>query len=291
MLVEEKRGRRRGFRSSAANRSNCKSHTWAHLWGVTDLVRVRVSESITKEIVTSLYTADLVVADLTGHNPNVFYELGLAHSAGTPTVMITQEIDELPFDLNTYRVHPYEATDKGLRELSEYVSTTIWETIANPDRITNPVVDFAPIQHADVILQLDDVLTIEFNVKHEVCLLQPTIDTDLTLFIDVIKRNIFERDIQYRYIIPKTPTTRRQWARFIDAVAPSKEDSLQARTVEPHQIESEVVLYDLYTENEDILLMSPRENQTVFWYRVGQTRGETIRERFETLWESHTESL
>ena len=47
---------------------------------------IHVPGSITKEIVTSLHTADLVIADLTGYNPNVFYELGVVHSAGRPTI-------------------------------------------------------------------------------------------------------------------------------------------------------------------------------------------------------------
>ena len=47
--------------------------------------------------------ADLVVADLTGLNANVMYEVGVAHALRKPTLVVTQEIDELPFDLRTSR--------------------------------------------------------------------------------------------------------------------------------------------------------------------------------------------
>ncbi len=63
--------------------------------------------NILKDIVLGIASADLVVADLTSLNPNVFYELGLAHALGIPTVLVTQNLDEIPFDLRAYRANEY----------------------------------------------------------------------------------------------------------------------------------------------------------------------------------------
>jgi hypothetical protein len=41
----------------------------------------------------------LVVADLTGRNPNVFYEVGMAHTLGKEVVLVTQDLNDVPFDL------------------------------------------------------------------------------------------------------------------------------------------------------------------------------------------------
>jgi len=254
---------------------------------------IHVPGSITKEIVRSLHSADLVIADLTGHNPNVFYELGVVHSAGRTTVMIAQKIDELPFDINTYRVHPYEASADGLRMLSEYLSSTILDALAPSRRSTNPVLDFAPIRHADVILRLEDVMRIESAVNSEVWLIEPSLDTDLKMFGSVIRSNLTERSIRYRYLLPHSRSIARQWDRFVRELGyqPDNRQSLKVRTVEAHLIESEVVIYDPYTDHEDVLIMSPREQEFVFWYRVGTTRGETIRDRYEVLWESASNPL
>jgi hypothetical protein len=52
--------------------------------------------------------ARLVIADLTARNPNVFYELGIAHTLGKPVIMITQSMDFVPFDLRHLRCLVYE---------------------------------------------------------------------------------------------------------------------------------------------------------------------------------------
>src|SRR5438094_10056047 len=59
--------------------------------------------NILDDIIDGIATADLIIAEVTDVNANVFYELGVAHGLDIPTLMITQSIDSLPFDLNTYR--------------------------------------------------------------------------------------------------------------------------------------------------------------------------------------------
>jgi len=69
---------------------------------------IRSSQNILKDIVRSIADSHLVVADLTDSNPNVYYELGLAHALGKPVLLLTQDINELPFDLRSYRVLSYK---------------------------------------------------------------------------------------------------------------------------------------------------------------------------------------
>lgn len=254
---------------------------------------VRVPGSVTKEIVTSLHTAELIIADLSGSNPNVFYELGVAHSAARPTIMITQDIETLPFDINSYRVHAYSASPDGLRILSERLSAAILDVLSSKEHITNPIQDFAPIRHAEVILSLEGVRRRESLAQSEVWVIEPSLDTDLKMFGDIIKLNLLDRGIKYRYLVPRTREVVRQWERFVRNLGydRNRHGTLEVRTVEPYLIESEVVVYDAYTEREDVMIMSPREHEFVFWYRVGRTRGESIRDRFDTLWDKVSEVL
>src|SRR5712692_6893487 len=52
--------------------------------------------------------AKLLIADLTGKNPNVFYELGLAHALGKPAILVAESMDDIPFDLRALRIITYD---------------------------------------------------------------------------------------------------------------------------------------------------------------------------------------
>lgn len=71
---------------------------------------------ITHSILNAITNADLIIADITGNNPNVMYELGFAQSAGKPIVLICQNAIQIPFDVADWRVIVY---DRGrlLRDL------------------------------------------------------------------------------------------------------------------------------------------------------------------------------
>lgn len=61
-------------------------------------------ESIISRIYNQIVKADVIVADMTGRNPNVFYETGYAHALGKRVILITQETSDIPFDL---KHHPH----------------------------------------------------------------------------------------------------------------------------------------------------------------------------------------
>ena len=70
---------------------------------------LNTQKNIMKELVEYIHKAEIIIADLTDMNPNVFYELGISHSLGKKTIMITQSIDKfIPFDLRAYRAISYE---------------------------------------------------------------------------------------------------------------------------------------------------------------------------------------
>jgi hypothetical protein len=66
---------------------------------------------ITADIWKSLRSARVVIAELTGRNTNVFYEVGLAHALGKPVIIITRNEDDVPFDLKALRYLYYNIDD------------------------------------------------------------------------------------------------------------------------------------------------------------------------------------
>jgi hypothetical protein len=77
--------------------------------------------------------AKLLVADLTGKNPNVFYELGLAHAIAKPAILIAESMDEIPYDLRALRIIVYNknACDWG-QLLREKIKAAIKEVLKSP---------------------------------------------------------------------------------------------------------------------------------------------------------------
>lgn len=76
-------------------------------------------QNILQDIVEGIHQADVVIADLTGLNANVFYELVLAHAMNKKVVIITQDINELPFDIKSYRANEYSLQFNKLPKLIE----------------------------------------------------------------------------------------------------------------------------------------------------------------------------
>lgn len=79
-------------------------------------------------------TAKVLVAELTTRNPNVFYELGLAHAMKKPVVLVSAREEDVPFDLQHIRVIYYDMSDPFWgNKLIEKVAENILSAIQNPD--------------------------------------------------------------------------------------------------------------------------------------------------------------
>lgn len=75
------------------------------------------NSTIIQDIFELIYCSSIVIVDFTGKNENVFYEAGIAHTLGKNVIPITQNIDDIPFDLRHHRVLKYLNNNEGLQEL------------------------------------------------------------------------------------------------------------------------------------------------------------------------------
>lgn len=88
--------------------------------------------SIMEDVWEQVCRARVLVAELTERNPNVFYELGMAHTIGKNAILIAQNIEDVPFDLRHQRVIPYQYTPRGVGRLREALLRTL-QRIATDD--------------------------------------------------------------------------------------------------------------------------------------------------------------
>ncbi len=90
-------------------------------------------ETILQRIYNQIEAADFVVADMTGRNPNVFYEVGYAHAKGKTCILLTASTKDIPFDLKhhrhiVYRANNYRQLRDGLVAECEEVKRRIDES-------------------------------------------------------------------------------------------------------------------------------------------------------------------
>jgi len=100
-------------------------------------------QNILADIIQPIYEADIVLADLTGLNPNVMYELGIAHTMCKKTIVITRDnLNNLPFDLKQYRAKDYSTHFVKFDELITYLEKNFKGAMDGSVIFSNPVKDF-----------------------------------------------------------------------------------------------------------------------------------------------------
>jgi hypothetical protein len=94
---------------------------------------------IIKHIIENLIDSEIVIADLTGRNPNVFYELGVRHTLTNNTILISQDINDIPFDLRLQQIITYKYDPGGMRKLKMDIRNSILSILESQEEIDNPV--------------------------------------------------------------------------------------------------------------------------------------------------------
>ena len=137
-------------------------------WAYTDLIQPAFSaagfdviraddienqQNILRDIVVSISDFELVVAELTYSNPNVYYELGLAHALGRQVVLLTQDIAGVPFDLKSYRVFEYDNKHSSFSATKHRLTSLAQSIVNGKVQFGSPISDFGrqrldpPTQH------------------------------------------------------------------------------------------------------------------------------------------------
>lgn len=83
------------------------------------------NEAIIQNVVSLINRSRIIVCDCTGRNPNVFYEVGIAHTLGRDVILIAQSETDIPFDLRHLRYITYLNNDEGRRLLADRLQRRI----------------------------------------------------------------------------------------------------------------------------------------------------------------------
>ena len=77
---------------------------------------IQFTGDVLEKINQQMKNADIIVAEMTGKNPNVFYEVGLAHAYGKKVILLVKDVEDVPFDLRTQNHIVYGGRIRTLRE-------------------------------------------------------------------------------------------------------------------------------------------------------------------------------
>jgi nucleoside 2-deoxyribosyltransferase len=109
--------------------------------------------NLIRDILNELNRADVVIADLTDMNPNVFYELGVRHTLRNRTILIAQDMRYVPSDLRSYWVIIYKKGLSGLQDFKDKIRRTMREMMNDPEQPDNPVADFLGEKNVSLVSQ------------------------------------------------------------------------------------------------------------------------------------------
>ena len=127
--------------------------------------QINDSDSITQTIIDKLLSSELVIADISGHNPNVFFEMGYRKCTDKPIIHLKKKGESIPFDINTVRTFEYDLTDldnveETKKRLEQTIGTFSFENKTNAlgqDEENNKQLFFQSI--LTMLYQIQDSIT------------------------------------------------------------------------------------------------------------------------------------
>ncbi|MHB1006193.1 MAG: hypothetical protein ACYC3S_11200 [Chloroflexota bacterium] len=109
---------------------------------------------ITSQVIQRLLNDDLVIADLTGSNPNVYYELAVRHAARRPFILLIDSRQQMPFDIASLRTIQFDYTDlDSAANCRTEIAKQIRSLEADPTQVDSPISAAIDLQR---LMQSDD---------------------------------------------------------------------------------------------------------------------------------------
>ena len=238
------------------------------------VVAHRISEpgSITKQIITEIYSAKLVVANLTNRNPNVMYELALRHSLGKPVIMIAEKGTPLPSDIVMERTIFYQNDARGVIELRENIAAA--EKEIDYDKTESPIYN---VLH-DV---LKDRQIIEFSESQSI---SQEDDGNATVLKYILQKlTNLEDAVQTSRPLMQNAESRRCFDgvvfafSYVKSTQPYQVDKLLMRLQRVTQIEQDISVVDvhIYEERKKIWVytmgLSDKSNASDIYHSFAKT--------------------
>ena len=147
------------------------------------------SDSITQTILDMLIQSELVIADITGHNPNAFYEMGYRACTGKPMIHLKEKGEPIPFDIASIRTFDYDLTDlDSVAEIKSRLEQTVSSFNFLEVEDNEPSVANQEIEKRESSLGTSQLLPILYDIQDQITNLRSEIHDKDTETIQAIVR-------------------------------------------------------------------------------------------------------
>jgi len=119
------------------------------------------SESILERVYRQIENSDFVIAEMTGKNPNVFYEVGYAHAKGKLCALITQDTNDIPFDL---KHHPHVVYDGSIADWNEKLRPKIEWMIEETEQKKSETISISTTSDSGLLVKSEYTHKGEFDL-------------------------------------------------------------------------------------------------------------------------------
>ena len=125
---------------------------------------------ITDEVLELLDVSDVVIADLTGFNPNVFYEVGYREAFKKPMIFFRDKnfdnLGDIPFDLKLHRVLPY-SPDHGDVVKAINMLKDVFKYIDTKEQYANPSVEQKDNFYQEIVNSLAEIKSVMYSTRED----------------------------------------------------------------------------------------------------------------------------
>ncbi len=157
---------------------------------------------ITSQVIQHIVDDPLVVADLTGSNPNVFYELAIRHAIRKPLVQVIQKGDKIPFDVAGMRTIPVDhkdldSVDEARVEIEKQVRSI---ESKSPEEIDSPItvsIELQALRQSDNPEQrsLAEFVSAVGDLRSDIAGIEKRLSEPHKLFPQELLMELFERQV------------------------------------------------------------------------------------------------
>lgn len=157
--------------------------------------------SITNQIMEQILNCELVIANLTGLNPNVMYELGVRHSAAMNTIHVCEENTKLPFDIISERTIFYKDSFHSAEIFRIHLRKAL-QTISKDTVYNNPVYNakrLNSIMKESPSGELNANQLIIEQIQHlqsQIISLKSQVRTDYSMFRTLLKQSTVQKNVR-----------------------------------------------------------------------------------------------
>jgi hypothetical protein len=164
---------------------------------------------ITIQVIDRIVADQLVIADLTDRNPNVFYELAIRHATQKPFIQIIKKGEQIPFDVFGMRTTYLDIQDpQSIEDAKEEIIQTIKNLENNPKNIKTPIsvaINLQNLMQSDkpVERSLGDIVSLVSEIKSGITMLEREITNPAHLERQIIRFDELVSSINNFYILQR----------------------------------------------------------------------------------------